>query len=318
MAKSAVKSKTFTKFIFSIFLLLLFLTASFAGYYLYTIRNFIKDIQTDTPNTPPKFEMTERVNILLLGVDTRVPGQPSRSDSILVASIDPKTKRVVLMSILRDTYVKIPGYNKNKINSANAFGGPDLTIKTVSNFIDLPINYYIQTDFNGFKAIVNSIDGVEVNIPKRMVSYFDHRRVVFEPGIQTIKGQKALDYVRIRKGLNAGNDYARSKRQREVISLVIQKVKSVYGVYKLPGLLEDVKPYVETNLSFNEIIKLSSLLKSIDKSNIKSIQIPADGMYNDRARISGIGLVLDPDLEKNQKYIKEKLGILPENNVINK
>lgn len=318
MGRYATKSKLFSKFLVSIFLFLLLITSSLAGYYFFTIRNFVNDIKTETKNPLPKTVGNERVNILLLGVDTRKPGEASRSDSIVVVSIDPKTNKVVLMSVLRDTYVKIPGYRKNKINAANALGGPELAIKTISNFIDLPIHYYVQTDFSGFKAIVNAIDGVTVDVPKRIVSHFDGRVVTFNPGIQTIKGQKALDYVRVRKGLNAGDDYARSQRQREVIGLVLQKVKSVYGVYKLPGLLEDVKPYVSTNLSFDEMLRFRTILANIDKNKIVSLQIPANGMYDGGVRISGIGSSIVPNIEKNQRLIKETLGIIPEKEMANK
>jgi polyisoprenyl-teichoic acid--peptidoglycan teichoic acid transferase len=309
MGKYSTKTKAIGKIFLSLFLFALLIGSTVAGYYYYKVIIFTRNINPNNEITMdlPIWSGKDRVNILLLGTDFLPEGEKaSRSDSQIIVSIDPQTKKITMMSILRDTYVKIPGHRKQKINAANALGGPELAIETISKFTDIPIHYYVQTDFNGFKTVVDSVGGIDVDIKKEIID--KPFKVHFKPGILHMNGVNALKYVRVRKGINGGNDYARTQRQREVISLVVQKVKSVYGIYKLPGLLENVQPYIRTNMAFNDMIKLRSFLTDFNRENMQSVQIPAEGTFESKM-IEGVGSSLVPDVYKNRKMIRELLGM---------
>ena len=157
----------------------------FVGYYgisIYqTLNNFNKDPgKTLFPESisnaieplaaPPKWEGKERVNILLLGGDSRglKTKEIPRSDSMMIISIDPNTKKAIMFSILRDTYVKIPGFGEDRINTALVHGGPNLAMKTVSNLMGIPIQYYVYTDFQGFISVVNAVGGITLDVEKDM------------------------------------------------------------------------------------------------------------------------------------------------------
>lgn len=155
-------------------------------YYGYSIVHFANSISTassasstsnndsggtPTPDTPaaviPKWDGEERVNILLIGGDSR-GDDAGRSDSVMVASIDPVSKKAHLFSVLRDTYVEIPGHGKSRLNAAFSYGGAELTKQTVSNLLGIPIQHYVYTDFTGFMALVDALGGIEIDVEKDM------------------------------------------------------------------------------------------------------------------------------------------------------
>ncbi len=121
------------------------------------------------------------MNVLILGGDSRglKKNEIPRSDSMMVASIDPVTKKAYLFSILRDTYVKVPGHGNDRINTAVATGGPNLAMKTVSDLLGIPIQYYVYTDFQGFIALVDAIGGIELEVEKDM-KYRDSEEPEFD------------------------------------------------------------------------------------------------------------------------------------------
>ncbi|WP_051217387.1 LCP family protein [Paenibacillus assamensis] len=234
--------------------------------------------------SPPTWEGTERVNILLLGADSRglETGDVPRSDTMLIASIDPITKQATLMSLLRDMYISIPGHGDNRANAALALGGPELAMKAIGDYTGLHIQYYIYTDFQGFISLIDELGGIEFNVEKDMKyrSRADGPEydINLKKGVQTLDGKRALQYVRFRN--DAMSDFSRTQRQRELMVAVANKMQSVWSIMKLPQLIESISPYMDTNLEVSDMLKLGSL--ALDTKVGATHQVPGQEMIYDK------------------------------------
>lgn len=262
-------------------------------------------------NEPPKWEGTERVNILLIGGDSRGLGEHEipRSDSLMLVSIDPKTKTARLYSILRDTYVKIPGHGHDRINAALTYGGPELSMKVVSDLMDLPVQYFIYADFEGFIKLVDAIGGVEFYVEKDM-KYTDptdkpEYNIDLKKGLQHMDGNKALQYVRFR--YDALSDFTRTERQREFLKAVAAKMQKTTTLLKLPNILDEIEPYIETNLTLNQMWRLGTLGFSIDTSIVEGVQIPPSGLVREE-RLPNGAEVLTADWDKLKQFVADDLA----------
>nr|WP_308862378.1 LCP family protein [Paenibacillus radicis (ex Xue et al. 2023)] len=295
------------------------------GYYTYAFVNFSNKIQskpegskffntlsthslskTSETFTPPKWEGKQRVNVLLLGGDSRgmKKNEVPRSDTLIVASIDPTTKKAYLFSILRDTYVKIPGSGEDRINAALALGGPNLAMKTVGDFLGIPVQYYVYTDFKGFMALVDAIDGIDIDVEKNM-KYSDSEDgheydINLKKGMQHLDGKMALQYVRFRH--DALSDFARTERQRNFMQAVAQKMQSTSSIIKLPKILSSIDPYIETNLTTTDMLKLGSLGYEAKTEGMVSQQIPPSELLIEK-RV-GSAEVISVNRDKLQTYIQ--------------
>lgn len=237
-----------------------------------------------------------RINILIVGCD-EIENQ-GRADTIVLLSISPKTKNVLILSIPRDTRVEIPGRGMNKINHAYAFGGKELISKTVSSFLDIPINFYVIVDFIKFVNIIDELGGVEINIEKEM-HYIDKAgglNINLYPGKQILDGEKALQYIRFRHD-NLG-DLGRIKRQQKLVEALINKMMNLDSVKKIPLILEGLKTYLETDIKLQDAVALANLFKRVsqDKFIIETVQ--GNPVY-----INGISY-LEPDTIEVQKKVK--------------
>jgi cell envelope-related function transcriptional attenuator common domain len=238
--------------------------------------------------------MSDIENILVFGLDRRNPDEASRSDTIMIASIDRKNSKVKITSLMRDMYVPIPGRSSNRINAAYAFGGPALAIKAVNADFSLNIKEYITVDFFGFQKIIDSLGGVDINVKENEISYCG----VSKPGLQTLDGEHALAYARIRKTGNA--DYERTERQRRVLNEIYKKIKAK-GVFTISSTVNTLLPYVETNMSYQRIISLTITALKLDVENIDQYRLPVDGYFKSQY-INGMA-VLVPNLEENKKLL---------------
>lgn len=298
------------------------------GYYAYSFYSFadkintapessrFKDVRTKTLSTggvdltPPKWEGKERVNILLLGGDSRDlrENEIPRSDSIMIASLDPVTKKSYLFSILRDTYVKIPNNGSDRINTAIATGGPELAMKTVSNLMGIPIQYYVYTDFNGFIELVDAVGGIDLEVEKDMKYTDSADKHLFDidlkKGFQHLDGKTALQYVRFRH--DALSDFSRTERQRKFMKALAVKLQSTTSLIKLPRILQSIDPYIETNLTVTEMLKLGSLGFEVKTDGMVSQQIPPQELLEEK-RIGGAS-VLGVNPEKLQAFIRNLFG----------
>jgi LCP family protein required for cell wall assembly len=294
------------------------------GYYTYSFYNFAAHIsdkgggrvltnkavsEVGKSYIPPKWEGQQRVNVLLLGGDSRGldPSELPRSDSIMVASMDPVSKKAHLFSILRDTYVKIPDNGEDRINAAITTGGPNLAMKTVSDLLGIPIQYYVYTDFKGFMALVDSIGGIDFEVEKDMKwsdSEDNHLYDInLKKGMQHLDGKTALQYVRFRH--DAMSDFTRTERQRNFLKAVASKLQTTSSIVKLPRILNAIDPYIETNLSINNMLKLVSLGFEAKSDGIVSAQMPPTELL-DVKTIRGAE-VITTNKNKLQLYVKNLL-----------
>jgi LCP family protein required for cell wall assembly len=242
---------------------------------------------------PPTWDGASRVTILLMGVDTQPqldsngkisPDRigPARSDTMILLTIDPLTRTAGMLSIPRDLWVNIPGFNYAKINTAyyngEAFkvpgGGPELAMRTVEQVIGVPVQYYAQVEFWSFTQLIDEIGKIEVNVPKKII--IDPigpgaDKIMLSAGPHMLGGVEALGYVRQRH--TQDGDVDRSKRQQAVIMAVRDKVINPANFSTMlanaPAIYKDIQSGVKTNLTFDEIMRLGMLAKDIAPENIK-------------------------------------------------
>jgi LCP family protein required for cell wall assembly len=265
-----------------------------------------------TDVTKLKGEGDGRVNILLLGIGGGNHDGGDLSDTIMVLSLDPKTKDVAMLSIPRDLYVKINSSTYGKINGANAFGGPLLAEKVVQNVIGVPIHYYIQLDFSGFQQMVDAVGGVDINVkdylsdPEYPCDNNQYRSCGYTQNVGQyhMDGIRALKYARCRKG-TCGDDFGRAARQQEVIVALRQKamqLSTLTNPVKIASLISAIGDHVKTDLQISEINKLALIAKDVDTTklvnkvlntdadnyldfgpaslNAGSVEVPRAGLFN--------------------------------------
>lgn len=239
-------------------------------------------------------------NILLLGSDARGK-ENSRSDTIMIASYNETNRTFKLASIMRDIYVRIPGHGKHKINSAFAYGGPELLRETIKENFDVDLQYYAIVDFQGFVQVIDEAfpNGVEVNVEKEMSAYID---VKLEPGLQKLNGQQLLGYVRFRH--DAIGDFGRVQRQQKVVKLLGEQLSELQTIPKLPKLVGVVSPYINTNMDTTDILFMAKDYLTKKQGNVSTIRIPVENSFTE-PRISGEGDVLAIDLEKNKQALDQ-------------
>lgn len=210
------------------------------------------------------------LNILLLGVDQR-ENEPARSDTIIVASLNLKEKNVHLLSIPRDTRVNIPGKGiKAKINHAHAVGGSELAVKTVEEFLDIPIHYYIETNFEGFAKIIDILGGITLNVEERM--YLPLEGINLKAGLQKLEGHNALSYVRWR-GDGTG-DIGRIQRQQKFFKALADQSLQFSTIWKLPELLEELNKQVKTDLTAQKMITLANKFRDFKNLKLETDMVP--------------------------------------------
>lgn len=296
--------------------------AVLAVYYFTSIVNELQDLNKEGENSPfynvekvdqeitpdpPKWEGKEPVNILLMGVDARglTEGEIPRSDTMLVASLNPVSKKISLFSLLRDTYTDIPGYGRDRINTAITHG-PNVAMQAAGDLLGIPIQYYIYTDFQGFIELVDAVGGVDFEVEKDMkyTSKADKHEydIDLKQGMQHLDGEKALMYVRFRH--DALSDFSRTERQRELLKAIADKMQTTTSIAKLPSILNEVNPYIDTNLTLNDMWKLASV--GYQSSMQGSEQVPPMKLLVEE-RIGGAAVLTVRDQEELKSYVQEVL-----------
>jgi LCP family protein required for cell wall assembly len=237
--------------------------------------------------TPDPWDGKNRVTVLVMGLDYRdwEGGGPSRTDTMILLTIDPVTNTAGILSIPRDLWVNIPGYGYAKINQAYYFGelnnlpggGPALAVETVKEFLGVDINYYAQIDFSAFEKFIDELDGVKLDIPEEITVYTigGDKAIKLEPGRVTLPGNIALAYARNRE--TAGSDFDRAKRQQQVIMAVRDRILSFDMLPKLitraPAIYNELSSGISTNMTLDEASKLGWLAIQLPKENITQAQI---------------------------------------------
>lgn len=249
----------------------------------------IKDrpVSTKRPTEVKVEPIDHNVSVLFVGVDdsdTRGQGaDSSRSDALLLATLNRDTKTVKLLSIPRDSYVYIPhvGY-KDKITHAHAFGGTLATIETVEELFDVPVDYYVRMNFNAFIDVVDSLGGIEAEVPYAMLEKdeFDRNTVNLQPGLQHLNGREALALARTRK---RDSDMERGKRQQEILKAIAQQAASMSSITKYDELIDAVGSNMKTNMTFKEMKGFFSYLTQgmprIDTITMEGYDDMSTGIY---------------------------------------
>jgi LCP family protein required for cell wall assembly len=232
-----------------------------------------------------------RVNVLVMGLDYRdwSSGEgPSRTDTMILLTLDPLTGTAGILSIPRDLWVSIPGFDNNRINTAYFLGesydlpggGPGLASATVEALLGVPIHYYAQIDFTAFIRFIDEIGGVKIDVPEQIKvdPLGEGNTKVLKPGIQTLDGALTLAYARARN--TPGGDFDRAQRQQQVMMAIRDRVLSVGNLPSLitraPQLYQDLSGGVRTNLGFEEILQLALLVAEIDEADIQRGAIGID------------------------------------------
>ncbi|NTU70563.1 MAG: LCP family protein [Coriobacteriia bacterium] len=226
--------------------------------------------QLDTVLTEAK--PMEPFNLLILGADYRKGDTAYRTDSMIVAHVDPKEQKVWLLSIPRDTRVEIPGYGGQKINAAHAYGGPEGAIKATERLTGLKINHYLEANFQGFTKAVDALGGVWVNVP---VAINDteadatkgDKASHIDKGYQLLDGPHALTFVRARHQF-ADQDFARMRNQQLFFKALADQVAKIDNIAKLPSVVSAVAPYISTDMTLVDMIRLAQALKGAGSKNL--------------------------------------------------
>jgi len=232
----------------------------------------------DLEVTKKKVKTTEPLNILLMGVDARENDQ-GRSDALVVLSLDPRNDRMQLLSIPRDTRTTIVGKGtEDKINHAYAFGGADMAVATVENFLNIELDYYVRINMEGLEALVDEIGPITVN---NDIAWNDGK-YDFPKGPVDMNGDKTMDFVRMRKQDPSG-DFGRTKRQRQVIEAIVKRGASVGSIPKIDSVLEILGSNMSTNMDFADMKKMFSGYRntrhSIETYMLEGSGTTIDGIY---------------------------------------
>ena len=260
---------------------LLFLAGAAFGLYRFTS-------QLSPGLVPDEYKPTYegRINILVLGIDTGVNGTlknpqaditGTRSDVVMLVSFDPVTKEVGILSIPRDTRVYIPEvvFDYEKVAHAHAYGGPELSVKTVAGFLGVDIHHYVRFDFEAFKKAIDLLGGVDVDVPQDM-NYDDpyqNLHIHLKKGMQHLNGEQALGLVRYRYGYEDG-DIGRIETQEIFLKALIKKAASLSGAMKIPELIKTMSPYVKTDLSTQDILNLANMAIGVKPEDVRMGIVP--------------------------------------------
>lgn len=232
-------------------------------------------------------------NILLVGTDTDEYGT-SRSDTMMLVSMDKATKTLKFTSFMRDMWVEIPDYKSAKINASFAHGGTQLLVDTIEYNFKIKIDNYLLVDFDMFEKLIDAMGGVTVEITEKEAEFINrtsHAKVT--AGTNTLNGDYALIYCRIRK---LDSDFMRTQRQRKVMTALFEKVKS-QNIIQTAKAMTEIMPLVTTDLTDGDILKLGLQSFSILKYGNDQLQIPVENGYTSK-RINGQDALV-PDLDKN-------------------
>ncbi|MBL6966008.1 MAG: LCP family protein [Anaerolineales bacterium] len=228
-----------------------------------------------TPTLVP-WNGTERVTILLMGLDYRDWANevgPSRSDTMILLTMDPVAKTAGVLSIPRDLWAAIPGVGHAKINTAHAYGGPGLSVQTVELVIGVPIHYYAVVDFDAFIRFIDELGGVKLDIPERIKidPLGDDNTRYLQPGVQVLPGELALAYARNRS--QGDGDFARARRQQQVIMGIRDRILDLellpMLISKAPTLYTELAAGIKTNMQLDEVLRLAAVAAQVPRENIR-------------------------------------------------
>lgn len=249
-------------------------------------------------------------NYLIFGLE-EIYGAKN-SDTMMIASINTKDNSIKLTSLMRDTYVEIPGWTNNKLNAAFAKGGVTMLIDTIEHNYKIKLEGYAYVNFSSFEKIIDYLGGVTIELGSTEANYLNTTNYISNPanrnvhaGVNVLNGNQALGYCRVRKVVTLGgfnNDYGRTVRQKRVLSAIFEQCKNK-GMFELLGMMEVVLGYVTTNMSASDIQKALVDIVENGITTLDTFRVPVDGMFNDPKEFNGITYPLVLDWDANVKEL---------------
>lgn len=292
--KKYVKKKNYNRLI-----ALIILVALIGGliYYLYT-----NDNEDAAPTVTT--QQSNAINIMIMGVDRRAD-DVGRSDTLMVLTYNPADKKASLLSLPRDTRVHIEKNDYDKINHAYAYGGHELTKKTVEAFLNVPVDYYVMIDVHAFEKIIDAVGGVDIDVEKRMYyedPWDDDGGLVIDlyPGKQHMDGKTAIQYVRYRDG---EGDIGRITRQQKFIKAFMSQIISPSILPKLPEIIQNISSTIQTDMPIDKMISLMTDLPTVQQNGLNSTMVPGKPAY-----IEDISYWI-PDIAKTRQLIAQNMDI---------
>ena len=248
-------------------------------------------------------------NIAIFGIDSREDtySRGNRSDCIIIASMNNETKEVKLVSVYRDTYVQIEGHGLDKITHAYSYGEAPLAIKTLNTNFDLNITEFVTVNFDAVKEIVDDVGGISMNITQEEVS---HIPGITKPGTYTLTGEQALAYARIRYA--TGGDYKRTERMRDVLTAVVNKVKT-FSISELNQFIDKVLPKVYTNITASDVFSMIPSLTSIKITDSIGWPYETKGITLDRWY--GVPITLESNVTRLHQEVFGEADYVPSDTV---
>lgn len=262
----------------------------------------VEEIEFDQVLKNEKPLKSRPFSILLLGVDTS--DLVGRSDTIMVAIVDPEKQDISLLSVPRDTRVKIHGKDYEKIGHAHSYG-LETAIYTVEDFLQIPIDYYATINLDGFTDLVDSIGGLKLDVEKDL-SFRDRlskKTVSLRAGPQLLSGEETLHYARYRS--DSEGDFGRVRRQQQVITELINQTVDLRNLSKLTNILSAIGNNIKTDISMSEMVKMGAQLKDVSGQNVTKLPLNATSTM-----VNGISYVVvsDTDVENLRIHLKRKLA----------
>ena len=281
--------------------ILIFVLAALAGVF------FAQSSLLDRNKETPKDELLtakDKATIMIMGVDER-SDDVGRSDTLMVATIDPQKNEASLLSIPRDTRVAIPKNGYDKINAAYAYGGEKLTQRTVEDFLGIRMDHYVIINTHAFQKIIDAIGGIDIDVEKRMYyedPWDDDGGLVIDlrPGRQHMDGKTAVTYVRYR---DEEGDIGRVKRQQKFMRACVDAVTTPAILPRLPGIISSVIDSVKTDLSVRQMLEFIGTLKQAQAKGLRTDMVPGRPLY-----IEGISYWI-PDMEQLRRNMVNTLGL---------
>ena len=284
-------------------MVLVFVSAALGGAY-FASTSLLEKPTSQNKQEEELLTAKDKATIMIMGVDER-DDDVGRSDTLMIASIDPKTKQASLLSVPRDTRVKIKGHGFDKINAAYAYGKQKLSQDTVENLLGVNIDHYVIINTKSFKKVIDAIGGIDIDVPKRMHyedPWDDDGGLIidFQPGMQHMDGAKAVTYVRYR---DEEGDLGRIRRQQDFMRACMEKVLSPAIIPKLPMVIKEIMESVDTDMSLRQMLEFAGTLKESKENGLKTDMVPGKPLY-----IDGVSYWI-PNLNKLRMTVADTLGV---------
>ncbi|SDO06274.1 LCP family protein [Alkalicoccus daliensis] len=313
---SGKQSRPILKIMVLSFLILLLLAGGALAYVVNQVQNVTSESQVELERgDQSEYRDAEvkpdidPVSVLFLGLDTRDGDLSGRTDAMVLATFNPDESTIQMVNIPRDTRVPIPGrMEEDKINHAHAYGGIDLTVDTVEQFFEIPVDYFVSLNFDAFMEIIDELGGVTVDSPMAFseTDNATYGTIIINEGVQTLDGEEALAYVRMRKQ-DPDGDLGRGERQKEVMASVVRELASFNSIANFNSLLNTIGRNLNTNVDFSEIVDMHAYASELD--NIESLTYEGEGVM-----IGGVYYYEADDysLERTRQLLQQHLGMIEE------